>query len=119
MIRNHRVALVCGLCLSWLAATPARALGPNQLANGSVEEPSGAPGTPYGWSRAAFAPGASLTWESDLARDGMSSIRITNPTPNDAAWTQTVTLEPDHNYLLPGWIRTQDVAHTSEVRPTP
>jgi hypothetical protein len=97
MIRNYRMLLVCGFCLLWLAATPARALGPNQLANGSFEEPSGTPGTPYGWSRAAFAPGASLTWESDVAHDGMSSIRISNPAPNDAAWTQTVTLEPDHN----------------------
>jgi hypothetical protein len=47
----------------------------------------------HGWSRAAFAPAASLTWEADVAREGIRNVRIANPTPNDAAWTETVTLE--------------------------
>ena len=56
-----------------------------------------------------------LTWEADVAREGIRSVRIASPTPNDAVWTETVTLEPDHNYLLSSWIRTQDVAHTTEL----
>ena len=115
MISNQRLGLVLVCLPFWLAATPARASGPNQLPNGGFEDPSANPDTPYGWSRAAFAPGASLTWEADVAREGIRSVRIANPTPNDAAWTETVTLEPDHNYLLSGWIRTQDVAHTTEL----
>ena len=66
MISSQRLGLVL-VCLSfWLAATPARASGPNQLPNGGFEDPSANPDTPYGWSRAAFAPGASLTWEADV-----------------------------------------------------
>jgi len=114
-ISNRRLGVVLACLPFWLAATPARASGPNQLPNGGFEDPSANPDTPYGWSRAAFAPGASLTWEADVAREGIRSVRIASPTPNDAAWTETVTLEPDHNYLLSGWIRTQDVAHTTEL----
>jgi hypothetical protein len=115
MISARRTVLAFVLFSIWLPATPALASGPNQLANGNFEDPAGIPDTPFGWSRAMFTPGASLTWESEVARDGISSVRISSPTPNDAAWTQTVTLEPERNYLLSGWIRTQDVTHTTEI----
>ena len=104
-------------CSLLLHAPSARASGPNVLINGSFEEggdPS-IPDAPAGWSRQAFAPGASLTWESVVARDEFRSIRISNATPNDTAWTETVTLEPNRNYLLSGWIKTDDVAHSTQV----
>jgi hypothetical protein len=115
MIPSYRPLCVCLFFWVWLPATTARALGPNQLPNGSFEEASGAPDVPDGWSREMYAPGASLTWALDVAHDGFSSVRISNPTPNDAAWTQTITLAPDRNYLLSGWIKTENVAHTTQL----
>jgi hypothetical protein len=97
----------------WFGDTPAGAAASNQLPNGSFEEASSDANAPNGWTRQAFAPGASLTWETDTAHDGLRSARIGNPTPNDAAWTQTVTLEPDRNYLLSGWIKTENIAHVT------
>ena len=116
---THRHFLAWGLvACSLLFHVPfARASGQNVLINGSFEEggdPS-IPDTPDGWSRQAYAPGASLTWESDVARDEFRSVRISNPTPNDTAWTQTVTLEPNQNYLLSGWIKTDNVAHSTQI----
>ena len=97
-----------------LAAPPAFGSGQNELTNGSFEDSSGDPNTPAGWLRQAYVPGAALTWDSTTAHDGLLSVRISNPTPNDTAWTQTVTLQPDRNYLLSGWIKTDNVAHTTQ-----
>ena len=107
----RRFFLIAAILSVWFGDTPAGAVASNQLPNGSFEEASSDPNTPNGWMRQAFAPGASLTWEIDTTHDGLRSARIGNPTPNDAAWTQTVALEPDRNYLLSGWIKTENVAH--------
>ena len=111
---SRRLVLTILMCSIWLGGTPAGAAGPNQLPNGSFEESSGDPATPFGWMRQAWTPGASLTWDADQAHDGLLSARVSNPSPNDAAWTQTITLEPDRNYLLSGWIKTENVAHVTE-----
>lgn len=110
MIRR-RFILTTIILSVWFGGTPAGAAGPNLLPNGGFEDASFDPDTPNGWTRQAFAPGASLTWETETVRDGLRSARIGSPTLNDAAWTQTVALEPDRNYLLSGWIKTENVAH--------
>jgi len=112
MVPRHLVA--CALMVCSLAAPPAFGSGQNELTNGSFEDSSGDPNTPAGWLRQAYVPGATLTWDSITAHDGLLSVRISNPTPNDTAWTQTVTLQPDRNYLLSGWIKTDNVAHTTQ-----
>ena len=115
MIGRPLVAWAVAACSLLVPARSAQASGPNQLANGSFEEPGGDVDTPSGWSRQAYAPGASLAWESGAAHEGLFSVSVTNLTPNDAAWTQTLTLEPNRNYLLSGWIKTEDVAHTTQI----
>ena len=112
LFRSHFLCTITAFSV-WLAVTPARALGPDQLPNGSFEYASDSQ-TPDGWNRQVHQPGASLTWEFDATHDGSHSVRITNPTPNDSAWMQSLTLEPNRNYLLSGWIKTEDVAHTTE-----
>jgi hypothetical protein len=112
MVPRHLVA--CALMVCSLAAPPAFGSGQNELTNGSFEDSSGDPNTPAGWLRQAYVPGAALTWDSTTAHDGLLSVRISNPTPNDTAWTQTLTLQPDRNYLLSGWIKTDNVAHTTQ-----
>ena len=104
-------ALTASLFFTWVGVTPAAAASPDELLNGSFEEASSDPTIPLGWTRQSYVGGASLTWDADTAHGGLRSARISNATLNDAAWTQTVTLEPDRNYLLSGWIRTENVAH--------
>ncbi|HET7219671.1 MAG TPA: hypothetical protein VFJ02_16560 [Vicinamibacterales bacterium] len=109
-----RFLLIVVIFSVWLGGVPAGAAGPNQLPNGSFEDASSDPETPDGWTRQRYVPGASLTWEAGTTHDGLRSVRISNPAPNDAAWTQTITLEPNRNYLLSGWIRTENVARVTD-----
>ena len=100
-------AVIC-LFVSLSFASPARAQRVNLLSNGGFEAGS------LPWSRQVFDPSASLSWDSVAAREGSHSINITADRPNDAACIQTVTLKPDTNYLLSGWIKTENVQHTAE-----
>ena len=71
MTHRHFVAWALVACSFLLHAPFARASGQNVLINGSFEEggdPSN-PDAPVGWSRNTWTPGASLTWESVVARD--------------------------------------------------
>ena len=95
-------------------ATPASAQRVNLLLNGSVEDGSFTTG-PFGWTRQTFESSASLTWDSDVAHDAVHSIKISADRPNDAAWIQTIALEPDTNYLLSGWVKTENVARTGQA----
>jgi hypothetical protein len=84
---------------------------PNVLPNGSFEINTTGSDAPDGWTRQMWVAGSQLTRDPDVAHDGVWSARIAAPTANDAAWTQTITgLTPNANYLLSGWIRTEDVA---------
>ncbi len=88
----------------------------NLLVNGSFEEGSYSPtSSPNGWIPDAFASSGVLTWDNTQAHDGSKSVKITAPLPNDARWIQTVTVQPDTNYLLSGWIKTENVAHSIEA----
>ncbi len=88
----------------------------DELTNGGFEV--GLPGeSPEGWSRAAWRPGAEFDWDDSIAFKGDRSVRISASISNDAAWLQTLQLEPDSNYLLSAWIKTEDVAHTGGVDP--
>ena len=98
LFRCHLVSAIAAFSV-WLSATPARALGPDQLPNGGFEYASDSE-TPDGWNRQVYLPGASLTWEFDATHDGSHSVRITKRTPNDSAWIHSLTLEPNRNYVL-------------------
>ncbi|MEO8256723.1 MAG: HYR domain-containing protein [Acidobacteriota bacterium] len=104
----------CAFSFPVLFAVEARAQRVNLLPNGSVEDGSFA-GGPFGWTRQVFDPSGSLTWDQSVAHDGSHSVKITATRPNDAAWIQTISLQPDTNYLLSGWIKSEDVQHTSEI----
>lgn len=82
------------------------------LVNGSFESGSYDPaGTPDGWSKSAWdTGGASFTWDNTSAVSGTKSARIDASASNDAYWSQPVSVQPNTNYILSGWIRTQDVA---------
>ena len=108
---------IAALCLANPLPT-ASAATPNLLVNGSFERiaadfsPSE---TPEGWDREAWHPSdAKLTWNYQQSSAGDLSVKIDAPTPNDSRWIQMVPVQPNTNYLLSGYIKTRDVAHTSD-----
>jgi hypothetical protein len=87
----------------------------NLLLNGNFEEGAYSPieSPPY-WAWDAWQPSAIFTWDNTQALTGDKSVKIDAPTPNDARWIQTVDIEPNTWYFLSGWIKTDNVGHSSE-----
>ena len=81
------------------------------LFNGGFEDGSNA--IPDGWRTDAWTmPYSTFTWDSSVAHSGVKSVKIASGTANDARWIQTIYVQPNSNYQLSGWIKTQDVAHS-------
>jgi hypothetical protein len=104
------------VCIASADAYEGAATSSNMLLNGSFESDDHAPdAAPIGWAQDAWNWSAStFTWDDTQALDGDHSVRITNDDPNDARWIQTVPVQPDTDYLLSGWIRTENVTHSLE-----
>ena len=47
--------------------------------------------------------------DQEMRRDGRASLRLAAEKPDDIRCRHTVPVEPYSNYLLTGWVRTQDV----------
>lgn len=78
----------------------------NMLCNGSFE----AGGTnPDCWSKNTFNAGAQFKWDSSVAYDGQKSAKITLTSLNDSRWIQTIPVQQHTDYVLSGWIKTQNV----------
>jgi len=87
----------------------------NLLSNGSFEEGAYSPTeSPIDWAWDAWQPSAIFTWDNTQARTGDKSVKIYAPTSNDARWIQSVDVEPNTLYFLSGWIKTDNVGHSSE-----
>lgn len=111
----RRIFSALALSLLFCAAALASELGerPDLIVNGGFEE--GAL-DPTGWRPDAYLPAsAAFAWDSAQAYEGRRSVKISAPTANDARWLQTVAVEPNTNYLLSGWIRTEGVTDTLEL----
>ena len=113
--RRTIMSVLAIACASLLHARTAPAAEPNLLPNGGFEESSATPDAPEGWVPIVYAAGPSLTWNADASREGIYSAKIEATTPNDAAWEQSVVLTPNRNYLLSGWIKTENVTHTTQA----
>ena len=97
------------------SAAPANADPANLLLNGSFEEGNySSTGSPAYWSKDIFDPSGVLLWDDTERLGGGRSIKITAPTPNDARWIQSVQVEPNTNYRISGWIKTENVGHTAQ-----
>lgn len=70
---------------------------------------------PDDWYADALEPTTEFVWDDTVSHAGNRSIAIHSPTPNDARWTQTVTVEPNTVYELSGWIRTEGVEHSPQT----
>ncbi len=66
---------------------------------------------PPDWRADAIEPLSIMVWDDTEAHNGERSVRIESTRPNDARWIQTVKVLSDTDYVLSGWIKTQDVEH--------
>ncbi|WP_347275599.1 carbohydrate binding domain-containing protein [Candidatus Kuenenia sp.] len=118
MKREGKVFIVSAVLLLVMFLIPSllAAQSVNLLLNGSFEDGNfSLTGFPSDWTPDAFDPSATLIWDNSQAHLGSKSVKIEAPTPNDARWiSQTVTVQPNTNYLVSGWIKTENVAHSSQ-----
>ncbi len=85
-------------------ATPAN-LGVNLLVNGDFSEIQGE--YPAGWDVGYYWRTQGITlFEVTEGREG-GGVKVINREPNDARFSQTVSVAPDTLYLLSGFIRSQ------------
>ena len=77
--------------------------------NGSFEIPAPTPvNHPLNWTT-PWLPDMDLARDDQIAHSGSSSIRISSPYVTHAWFKQEVTVEPETQYLLSGWIKTENV----------
>ena len=57
---------------------------------------------------------AEYLWDDNESHHDDKSIKIIATSPNDVRWIQRVSVQPNTEYILSGWIKTSDVAHTSD-----
>ena len=88
-----------------------------ELYNGSYELGAYAPtSAPTCWIHIAFQPDpAAFSWDASQSKTGDRSVKISASTPNDLRWVQTVSVQSNTDYRLSGWIKTQDVAHSTQA----
>ncbi|MBI2052803.1 MAG: hypothetical protein HYT34_00995, partial [Candidatus Ryanbacteria bacterium] len=67
------------------------------------------------WVPDALKGGCEFTNDTAVAHSGLRSAKIRCADINHARWIQSVPVQPNTNYILTGWIKTQDVANTREV----
>jgi len=82
----------------------------NLLLNGDFENGDYLPAN---WLPDSWASGAAFVWDNTQSHQGSRSVKISLTTLNDARWIQTLTVQPNTDYRLSGWIKTENVAHSS------
>lgn len=90
--------------------------GAELLLNPGFEEPDPAlSGLPARWTPERFQPGPVLEWVAGAGRNGTGGVglAVTGP-PNDVRWIQQVPVRPRTDYLLKAWVRTQEVAPSTQ-----
>ena len=107
-------AIILLVCLALLSESANATVGTlpvsNVLLNGDFENGDY---LPTNWFPDSWASGAAFVWDNTQPHQGSKSVRISLATPNDARWIQSVTVQPNTEYRLSGWIKTENVAHSS------
>jgi hypothetical protein len=92
---------------STASAAPSNSDPVNLLLNGGFEEGNYSPtGTPDNWTKESYDSSPVMLWDDTQSFEGNRSVKITLTTHNDARWMQTVNVQPNTNYLVSGWIKT-------------
>ncbi len=84
-------------------------LGPNLLPNPSFEELTDT-GEPRGWKVRTYKGKAGHDLDTKIAHSGAHALRIQSEDGADTSWFAKVEVEPDTDYRLSGWIRTQGLS---------
>jgi hypothetical protein len=66
---------------------------------------------PLHWRADVPDPISIMVWDDAQAHSGAYSARIESPLPNDARWVQILPVKARTEYVLSGWIKTEDVQH--------
>lgn len=80
--------------------------GVNLLPNASFE--TGREATPADWSPYVWAGAPGFAWDTQ-GHTGARSVKIGAASGSDASWWTTVRVEPNTDYRISGWIRTENV----------
>ncbi|MFP8953166.1 PVC-type heme-binding CxxCH protein [Natrialbaceae archaeon A-arb3/5] len=80
-------------------------VGDNVLANPDFEEGEDSPDE---WEEYDWSGEAEFTYDDEEAYSGDHSVRIDSEEGADAAWHQTVDVEEETEYILSGWIMTDE-----------
>ncbi|MFC7748857.1 phospholipid carrier-dependent glycosyltransferase [Paenibacillus thermoaerophilus] len=84
----------------------------NLLTNGDFQQSTA--GVPAGWGKDVWqTDGLASQFAVESQPDGNAVAIIVNDKPNDAKWTQTVTVEPNATYLLTGRVKTEGVGEAA------
>ncbi|MEF2966096.1 glycosyltransferase family 39 protein [Paenibacillus sp. M1] len=112
MLRFVKIAWIAAM-MGIISLAPAGWLyaeGNNLLQNPGFEQVSG--NSPDQWSRDVWVQteGASdLEAASDQAHSGSSSAVVENLQPDHAKWVQRISVRPDTDYSVSGWIRVEEM----------
>jgi len=70
---------------------------------------SGSGSIPDDWWTETIIGDATFTWDTSEAHSGSRSVQISAAEHSSVRWVQTVLVDPDSEYELGGWIRTEGV----------
>lgn len=79
--------------------------------NAGFELPLDSPGlSPIDWTTGQWMPVVHFSRDDRTVHSGAWSVSITASTNNDGWFSQQVTVEPETQYMLTGWIKTKNVS---------
>ncbi|CAA9409620.1 MAG: CBM16, partial [uncultured Phycisphaerae bacterium] len=79
----------------------------NLVRNGSFEEVAG--GAPRGWRTRHYAGEAKQELSTTVARTGKNSVVLKSDKGADTSWYVDAAVEPNTNYKLSAWVKTENV----------
>jgi len=97
-----------------LSCTPflAQNFSSNLIKNGSFEEGRSKPSF---WETSQWNNFSKFSWDKRISHSGERCVQIeSRKNPNDARWIQKVEVKPDTDYLLSGWIKTENVEYSKQ-----
>ena len=102
--------VLMSLLVCLLGSVQAEAAPESSLRNSSFEQMRG--DRPSGWRPSTWGGKASFDYAA-TGRTGSRCVLISSTAGADAAWSQTVRIEPFTRYRLSAWIKTQDLKVTN------
>lgn len=85
-------------------------LGPNLLPNSSFEELSASDSLPAKWEVRTYNGEATHEIDNEISRKEKRSVKIRSGDGADTSLFTSVTVKPETEYRLSGWVKTQGVA---------